>query len=169
MKKLLMIVLSILILMSQAMAGHEASLKQAFDELSYSLQVEWDQQDPEFLTAKKEHFYTQLNALRAQGVTNDEMIRFALTQVKDKQAAVEAEVVFSLLSSQQIQEEEAYSRLLEIMDMSYNRGASWSGRTAVLIIVPTILVIAVVFMATCNVKKDARKDKGGVCGNTSHF
>ncbi len=39
MKKLLMAVLSILILMSQAMAGHEASLKQAFDELPLFLQT----------------------------------------------------------------------------------------------------------------------------------
>jgi hypothetical protein len=169
MKKIIVGLLSICLLMSQAMAGHTDGLKQAFDELNYSLNVEWDQEDPQFLTDKKEEFYSKLAKLKVAGLTTEEMLSFTLSNIKDQQAAKEIDSLFSLLVSNQLKEDEAYSQILNIMDKSYNRGASWSGRTAVLIIVPTILVIAVVYMATCNAKKDSRKDKGGLCGNTDHL
>lgn len=108
----------------QTNAATHNSLKAAFDELNYSLSVEWDQKDLSFYQAKTEEFKTKI-----AGVSSAELIEFTLCQVKDKQLAAELSNAFTLIQLNKMNQVEARDLVMETISKSYNSGANWSGDT----------------------------------------
>src|SRR5690606_13398261 len=82
----------------QANASTPNGLKAAFDDLNYALTVEWDQRDRSFYDAQMQKFESHLNSLQAQGLTNQELIEFTLTQVKDEKLAKDLRTAFSMIA-----------------------------------------------------------------------
>lgn len=130
----------------QANAATNNSLKAAFDQLNYSLSVEWDQKDRAFYDAKMKEFTAQVAELQAQGLTNAELSEFALTQVKDKTLAAELNTAFTMIQINKMNQSEARKLVLDTVSKSYNQGASWSS-DAFLIGGLVVLVLAVALAA----------------------
>lgn len=130
----------------QANAATNNSLKAAFDQLNYSLSVEWDQKDRTFYDSKMKEFTAQVAELQAKGLTNAELSEFALTQVKDKALAAELNTAFTMIQLNKMNQTDARKLVLDAVSKSYNRGASWSS-DAFLIGGLVVLVLAVALAA----------------------
>lgn len=141
MLRLLALVLSLAIFSAQADSGVRGSLKSAFDELNYSLTVEWDQQDKDFFQQEMGKFQKTVSALRSQGLTNEELIEFMISNVKDEAAAADLKQFFELAQTQKLSPEEVEAMTREIMNRHYHKGAAWIG--TVLIIGASLIVLIV--------------------------
>lgn len=131
----------------QASAATNNGLKAAFDDLNYALTVEWDQTDKNFYKAQMEKFQSTLETLQAQGMTNNELVEFAVSQLKNEKAAKDLRTAFSMIAINKMSPQEAQRYVVDVMNNSYSRGASWSGGAivgaiALVIIVAVALIVA---------------------------
>ncbi len=140
MKAFIHCALAFLFLSTQVMASPVNGLKEAIDELNYSLTVEWDQADPAFYEEQKEIFKQRVVALSEQGASNDQLMHTALQLVKDEGQKKEVEVLFSKILNGQMDDESMANSIMNLSENMYSSGASWNGRT-------TIAVIAIVAVA----------------------
>lgn len=140
-KRFFVTFLAFALLSVQAMAATNNSLKAAFDQLSYSLSVEWDQKDRAFYDAKMKEFTAKVAELQAQGLTNAQLADFALTQVKDQKLATELNTAFTMIQLNKMNQSDARKLVLDTVSKTYNRGASWSGDT---MLIGGVVVLALV-------------------------
>jgi ApbE superfamily uncharacterized protein (UPF0280 family) len=139
-----MMVLSIFTVSAHATAQN--GLKAAFDELSYSLNVEWDQKDQDFYKAKMKAFNASMKDLQAQGITNAELIEFVKSEVKDEKIARDMETAFNIIALNKMSSAEASKYMIETMEKSYSNGASWNGGADVLLGLGVLLVVVAVIL-----------------------
>jgi len=156
--KLLTLVVSISIFSVQAHAVSNNSLKSVFDELNYSLTVEWDQEDKDFYKDSTKKFQAAVKKLQTAGMTNVELIEFAKSQIKDKKVAFEFETALSLVSLNMLSKKEARELIISTLSKSYNQGASWSGDAA---IIYAVVILAVVVAAVVAGSSVVVVDDGG--------
>jgi len=124
----------------QAHASSQNGLKAAFDELNYSLTVEWDQKDKTVYESHMKKFNQTIRELQKQGLTNQEMIAFAKSKVKNKKIAKDLETAFTMVTINKMSSEDASQYMLESMKRSYSSGASWNGEVVVYLIVGLLIV-----------------------------
>lgn len=111
----------------QANAATNNSLKTAFDELNYSLSVEWDQKDQSFYAAQMKKFTDKVSELQAQGMSNSELMEFATANIKDETLKTEVQNMMALVQINKLSAAEARKMMNDTFAKNYNRGASWSG------------------------------------------
>jgi Skp family chaperone for outer membrane proteins len=124
----------------QAHASTMNGLKAAFDEMNYSITVEWDQKDQSFYEAQLKKFMGTVRDLQQKGLTKDQMIDFAKSQVKDQRVAKDLETAFSMISINKMSSEEASKYMMDSMKRAYSNGASWSGDVLVYLAVGLLIV-----------------------------
>lgn len=130
-----------------AFAGSNSGLKSAFDELSYSLSVEWNQKDKAFYDAQMKKFSTSLKELQAKGLTNAELIEFVKSEVKDAKIAKDMETAFTMIQLQKMSASDAANYMTQTMKKSYSVGASWNGDAALYIGIGVLLVVVALAVA----------------------
>jgi CheY-like chemotaxis protein len=126
-KKIISMMMVFSIFTVQAQATTQNGLKAAFDEMTYSITVEWDQKDKAFYEAQVEKFTQVVTDLQKQGMTNAELVEFAKSQVKDVQLAKELDTIFSIITINKMSSTEAAQYMRESFQRSYSKGASWGG------------------------------------------
>lgn len=136
----------------QANAATHNGLKNAFDELNYSLNVEWDQVDKEFYNKAQENFASSLKDLRAQGLSNQELINFALSEVKDAKVRRDLETAFNMITINKMNQIEAHAYITEVLSKSKTQGASWNGGSALAGFLVLALFVAVALVVTGNAR-----------------
>jgi hypothetical protein len=139
------------------------SLKSAFDDLNYSLNVEWDQKDKAFYDSKMKGFAEQIGKMQANGLTNQDLIEFAKDQVKNDQVAQNIEAALNLIQINKMKPEEARKFALETVAKSYSTGANYSSTGAV--IIATVLVVALVAVVIASGGNVYVSNPGGWCEN----
>jgi hypothetical protein len=148
MKSLITLALSFMIVITQAHAvtGNELGLKNAIDELNYSLNVEWDQTDKNFYNEQMDQFQSKLALLKATGMTNDEMLDFVIQNVKDESLKADLLQVQAIAASEKLSADELKNLSQEVLKRNYNRGSSWIGAVvitgmALILVIATITVL----------------------------
>lgn len=162
-KKLLSMVLLLSVFSVHAEVNSQNSLKKAFDELNYSLSVEWDQKDKAFYSAQMEKFSSTVKNLQATGMTNLDLVNFAKSQIKDKNLAKDLETAFSLISINKMSPVEARKFVLDTISKSYNGGAHWYG-DALLVGAVVVLILVVAIAAAGNGGGNGGYYNGGYYG-----
>jgi hypothetical protein len=132
----------------QASASTQNGLKAAFDEMNYSLTVEWDQEDRNFYEGQLKKFTSTVRELQKSGLTNAQMIEFAKTQVKDAKVAKDLETAFSMITINKMSSEEASKYMMDSMKRAYSNGASWNGEVLVYLAVGLLIVALAVGLAS---------------------
>jgi hypothetical protein len=155
-KKFMMSSLVFCLFIVQANAATHNGLKSAFEELNYSLNVEWDQVDKSFYNQAQEKFASSLRDLQAQGLTNQELIQFALSEVKDEKIQRDLEAAFNMITISKMSQIEAHAFITEVLSKSQAKGASWNGGSAI----ATILVLALFVAVALVVSGNARVENG---------
>lgn len=138
-KKMLSIAMLFVFMTVQANAGTNNSLKAIFDDLNYSLTVEWDQKDKGFHDAQVEKFNKRIADARANGASVEEIAQYAVSQVKDAKIAKELQTTLSLLKIGALSQAEAQKMLMETVKRSQISGASWNGSAG-----PVLIAIAII-------------------------
>jgi hypothetical protein len=129
-------------------ASTHEGLKAAFDEMNYSLSVEWNQEDKDFYEAQLKKFMGTLRELQKSGLTKDQMIVFAKGQVKDANIAKDLEIAFSMITINRMSSEEASLYMMESMKRAYAKGASWNGEVLIYLAVGLLVVALAVSIVT---------------------
>lgn len=132
----------------QAEAATQNGLKVAFDELNYSLMVDWDQKDQSFYNAKMRAFQVTLNDLQTKGLTNEQLIAFVKSEVKDEKVARDLETAFNMIEINKMSSAEASNYMVETMQKSYSHGASWNGSGTLIVGVIVVAIIVGVLIAS---------------------
>lgn len=135
----------------QANAATNNSLKAAFDELNYSLTVDWNQTDRAFYNQQMDNFSNKVKDLRAEGLTNQELVEFTISQVKDQRMAQDLRTALTMVTVNKLTGVEAQKYVTDAMNKSYSQGASWGGEVIVAGLV-LIVIIAVAALATGNAR-----------------
>lgn len=126
----------------QANASTQSGLKAAFDEMNYALTVEWDQKDKDFYTEQMKTFMNKLRELQAKGLTNEQLMEFAKSEVKDAKVAKDLETAFNMISLNKLSAEDASKFMVDTMKRSYNVGASYQGSAVYILAAVGVLFIA---------------------------
>ncbi|MGE3609999.1 MAG: hypothetical protein AB7I27_10470 [Bacteriovoracaceae bacterium] len=127
----------------QANAATANGLKAAYDELNYSLIVEWDQKDKGFYTEKMKEFSSVIRDLQAKGLTNSELLAFVKSEVKDARVARDLEATFNLIQLNKMSAADASKFMLDNMKNTRSTGASWNSEaTYALAIILLIVAVA---------------------------
>lgn len=135
-KKLLTLVVAVSFLATAAQANTNNGLKTAFDELNYSLSVEWNQKDMNFKQAQVQKFSESVKAL---GLNNQDITNFALSQVKDAQSKKDLAQALSVASK--MSPEQAADYVVSVANKAYNVGSSWNGAGSVFYTVLIVLLL----------------------------
>ncbi len=133
----LALILTLVTTQSFAVTAPGDGLKSALDELSYSIDVEGAALKPETKKEAISRFAQSLSDLRAQGMTNQEMISFVQSQIKDQKVAQETAAQYALLQTNNLSQEEVQGILKTLATKMYAKGASWNGDSTL----PTIGII----------------------------
>jgi Glu-tRNA(Gln) amidotransferase subunit E-like FAD-binding protein len=131
--------------------NHAASLKAAFDELNYSLTVEWDQKDEIFQQTQMKKFEDSLKELNRQGLSNAEMMELLTAELKNEQLAKNLEEAFRLVSINKMTPEQARELLNEVVKKSYASGSNWISKNSLItvgaILTAVLIVVAIVVIS----------------------
>ncbi len=127
----------------QANAATNNGLKAAFDDLNYSLTVDWNQTDRAFYDQQMQNFSDKINSLRTQGLTNQELVDFTISQVKDQAVARDLRTALTMVRVNKLTGQEALDYVTEALNKSYSRGASWGGEVLVTGLVLLVIIAAV--------------------------
>lgn len=141
-KKFLVSFVAFALLTVNVHASTKDGLKTAFDELNYSLTVEWDQKDKAFYAEHMKKFTTTLRELQANGLSNEELVAFVKSEVKNEKVAKDLETTFNLISINKMNSQDASKYMVESMKRSYSSGANYRGDVAVILGAVGILFIA---------------------------
>jgi hypothetical protein len=139
-KKLITLMMVVSIFTVQAHATTQNGLKAAFDEMNYSLTVEWDQKDQGFYEGQLKKFTSVVRDLQKKGMTNAQMIDFAKSEVKDAKVAKDLETAFSMITVNKMSSEDASKYMMDSMKRAYSNGASWNGDVMVYLAVGLLIV-----------------------------
>lgn len=104
-----------------------ADLNKSFDQLNYSLNVEWDQKDEKFFDASVDEFEKNIAELQKQGLTNKELIDHTLSKIKDDKTRNEVIAIVEVVNSSNMNSDEARAFVMSKLSKTYANGASWSG------------------------------------------
>lgn len=121
------------------------NLKSITDRYQYSLEVEWDQQDQNFLNKVNKELSNDIEGLIESGMTQEELLEEAIASIKDEKLRNELKANIELLSVNQMNAEDFKNLMLHTLDKNQAQGASWNPIGKVLI--GTVAVLAITYLA----------------------
>lgn len=145
-KKLMSFAMIFSFLTVHASAATNNGLKAAYDELNYSLNVDWDQKDKNFYQASMKKFTDAVSLMQTEGLSNAEIIGFVKNEIKDEAAARDLETAFNVISINKMAPSEATQYMLNTMKRTYSRGASWDGEMAGAIAISAAIVVGIALL-----------------------
>ena len=120
-------------------------LEKAYSDLSFSLEVEWDQQDEEFFKAQVNKFEQTVVEAMNKGVTKEELIIFLQQNIRNQNIAHNVRDVFTTLDAKQMNEDEILNFVDEYVSENTNaRGANWIGGSVVSTAIKATVAIGVI-------------------------
>lgn len=140
-RKFFSVVIASAMFSMSAFASTQDGIRAAFDEYTYAMEVEWDQQDQEFVKNAKAQFS---RALVASGATAQDVVEFTKSQIKDAKVAADLDKTIAAMDSKTMSLEEAQNFMAKSMKNSHAQGASWAGAgvwTWVIIILVVLILL----------------------------
>lgn len=104
------------------------ALNNAFNDLNFSLSVEWDQTDRKFYNKKMKDFQDTVKKLQKKGLKTTQILELAKNQIKNKSVAKEMDKLFKLIEKKKLSEKDARDLLLKTLSKGSAEGANFRGR-----------------------------------------
>lgn len=127
------------------------ALDQTFNEMNYSLNVEWDQKDQVYFKNTVDGFENQIKSLQDQGLTNKELIEYTLAKVKDKQIQNDISEISKVISETEMTPDQARDFALEKLNSTHAQGASWAGSKKG---IKLAIILALIIIIVCATDRD---------------
>lgn len=118
-KKIICLMILSQLFLSSAHASGTDTLKNAFDEMTYSLTVEWDQKDPSIAQQAISKFRNDISG------TTDEQKKIFFKALLQNRADLETENFVTALKSNSFSQTEAMNELNNVIAVAYHQGASF--------------------------------------------
>jgi hypothetical protein len=157
--RLCLLTIAFSLLTTQSFAASQSGLKAAFDEFAYSMEVEGAALDAE---AKQEAISTLVNSIsdmQEQGLSNQQLIDFAGSQIKDKAFARDIKEAYAQMQAEQMSAEQGRDLIKSMATDFYSKGANWSGDVQTIGIIGLVLVLVAVAVVL---------GKPGPCANEAY-
>jgi hypothetical protein len=146
-KRLMTIMLVCSVLASQAMARPQ-ELRQAFNELNYALNVEWDQVDQDFYAASTNQF---MAAIQQLALTPEQLIEFIQSEITDQRLALDVSTALHVIDLKKFSPAEAAEYMQRTLESNLQTGASWHGSATVRVMKALVVyAVAVVVVRELN-------------------
>ncbi len=142
-----------------------SELNQAYDELSYKLNVEWDQKDKTFFDGAIDKFEKEISNLQQLGLTNKELVLHTLGKIKDKETQTEINELTKIINDSQMSNEEALSFTLQRLNSTYSHGASWSGGKVGEHMCEVLIAVILIYCCTHNNRTPDQTNQRPPLGN----
>ena len=151
MKKMFVLFLTLILMTVQVQASTHDGLKTAIDELTYSLNVEWDQKDQSFYDQKMDAFKAKLASYKANGMTNADLLNFIMSETKNESLRKNIDLAFTQIAINKLSEKQSLELIQDANKKSYQQGASWSvnWHTVGMVAIGLLLVGWVIGFASC--------------------
>ncbi len=162
-KRFALMTLALALFSTQSFAASQNGLKDAFDELAYTMEVEGAALNPEAKQTALNHFAEAVDQLQNAGLSNQELIAFVQSQVKDQAVARELAVSYALIQSQKLSRDEMKGLMKSMSAQIYSKGASWNGE--VLPIVGIVALVAIIIAISIAQGEDPCADEAYARGN----
>ena len=163
----LVTVLTILSIPTAQVHADALSVGSAMNELQYRLNVEWDQTDTAKQTEIYASFTKKIEALRAAGLTDEQLLDQVAIQSGNPQSAKDLKVLATYARDHHLDTTQINDVVSQYVNDSSSTGAHWTGkggkhhhrRGGVIVgVIVGVVVIAVVIAVICH----NRGNDGGV-------
>lgn len=128
-KRLALLAITFALITTQSFAVTHNGLKAAFDEFSYSMEVEGAALDQEQKDVAIKALLVSIAELQAEGLSKQEIVDFAQSQIKDATLKANTKELFSQIQTEKMSEAESIELVRSLAKNFYAQGASWSGDT----------------------------------------
>lgn len=143
-KKMITLILAFTVLTASAGEPEVRAVKEAFDELSYSLTVEWDQKDKTFYNQKMKEFHMKLITMQKEGLTTNDLLDFVRMSSGNSKLNQNLDQMVGIIEQSGMDVSEASKFLTQNIGQFYKKGASFKGDVSVGgIIVISAFVLAI--------------------------
>lgn len=102
-----------------------SELNRSFDDLSFKVNVEWDQKDANFFDQSITDFENDIAELQKEGLTSENLVRHALGKIKDKNELKDIGSVLKV--TEKMSPDEARDFVISRLSKTYAQGASYHG------------------------------------------
>jgi hypothetical protein len=164
-KRFFVLAMSFALMTTQSFAASQSGIKMAFDEFAYSMEVEGAALNPAARKVAVEVLSASIEELKNQGMTNQELFNFTVSQVKDKAVAQDLSQTFALMQSNQMSHEEIQAFLDTMATKVYSKGASWNGDNGMLPIYGFMALMIVVIVISAMTPPPKCADEAYARGN----
>ncbi len=158
-----MTALLLVLAFSQAYAGvapvqhandFSSELNRSFDDLSFKINVQWDQKDSKFFEQSITNFEDKIAELQKEGLTSDDLVKHALGKIKDQRVLSDIGRMARVIDD--MSPDEARSFVVSNLNKTYSHGASWSshGSDAKIYAVTAIICVLIWVSSTHKSHRD---------------
>lgn len=123
------------------------SVRDAINDFNYSVKVEWDQKDQAFYRAQVDQLKSKIEAARAAGVTNAQILASAS---QNPAMAADLQQVLNVVSAQNLSAADANEMIVKAVKSHSQQGANWSG-DGTLVVLGTIVLVGLIVAAAVGV------------------
>lgn len=137
-----------MILPTVQVQAQDVSLDSAIDNLQYRLTVEWDQKD---LGAQKKimsDFATELDLLKKQGVSDQDIFKSLSAKAFDAQTSKDIEQLASFAKANHLDPKQVRKLVVDYANKSQKLGTSWSPEATVGLAIGIFVVLILVAALT---------------------
>jgi hypothetical protein len=128
---------------TQAMSATvKDGLELAMNDFEYDMVVEWDQKDAAKAAEFSKKFTDKLEALYQQGLSNDVLMNYVESRVKDKSQLAAIRASSALAAKDGSSSQNIAKVLQDNMTKFGDRGASWTGGVAYTAVIAGLLAVA---------------------------
>lgn len=115
--------------------------------------VEWDQKDEVFYNEQLKKFSDGVEELKAQGLSSDDMMKFAIDQMTDKKVASDLTKTYAMMKANKNSASEGLMRMEILTQNGYAQGAHYIG-TVKIVALYTGYVVLLSAITACVVYND---------------
>ncbi len=131
--------------------AQETSLDSAIDNLQYKLTVEWDQKDVSVQKKILSDFTAELDQLKKQGVTDQEIFNSLSAKAFDAQTSKDIENLAKYAKSNNLDGKQVRKLVIDYANKSQKLGTSWSSEATFGVIIGVVLAIVLIAALTGHV------------------
>ena len=131
--------------------AQETTLDSAIDMLQYRLTVEWDQKDMGAQKKIMSDFTAELEQLKKQGVSDEQIFKSLSAKAFDAQTAKDIENLAKYAKANKLDQSQVRKLVVDYANKSQKLGTSWSSEATVGIVIGIVLVIVLIAALSGNV------------------
>ncbi len=117
------------------------SLNGAIQQLNFTLNVKWDQKDPKVKNQALATFVGQIDQLKAQGMSQEQIVAGLKAQLNDEKLAADLDQLAAIAKEKKMDDAQTVAYVMDYATKAQKQGASWNSTGTIIVGVSVALVI----------------------------